>query len=276
VVASGGTGYAIGDTGTINGGSTLAAYVIDTVDGSGAVLTFSLTSAGLGYSIASGIATTTGGSQPGVGTDFTVNITNLATTLTSFPYRVRWSANGIPNIWDPATNISAGSNDFLDVPDSITGLLTMGSSVVYIFRTNGITEQVVNATGSALPFQWNHLWGEQRGIGNVYPGTIDSYGSVGFFVDFENIYQVSVYSFEPIGGFARDSIMADIAAATGFILGGMTDQWVNGYVYLCYMLCIPVANGTKFWIYSLEDKTWVPFFVSGFSITCKPFRLWTA
>lgn len=309
---SGGSGYAVGDTGTFVGGNNNATYVVNSIGGGGAVATYSLTNLGSGYT-ANGslpVATMDGGSQPGSGSGFTIFITGVTSTpvigsvgaaflaesnnsllllntteqtgptaIQTYSQRERWSANGLPNVWDPNVNISAGSNDFLDVPDAITGALTMGSSVVYIFRTNGITEQTVNGSGS-LPYTWNHLWGEQHGIGNVYPYTIDSYGSVGFFVDFENVYQVSVYSFEPIGGTARDAIMADLANTNaGQPIGGVCDQLVNGVVYLTYMLCIPFGSGpnigTKIWKYSLEDKTWTPDFVSGFIATSRPFRVWT-
>lgn len=47
--ASSGTGYSIGDTGLISGGDGTAEYVVDTVDGSGAVLTFHLDNNGNSY-----------------------------------------------------------------------------------------------------------------------------------------------------------------------------------------------------------------------------------
>lgn len=197
--------------------------------------------------------------------------------ITTFSNRIRWSGNGLNlnavGLFDPAVNLSAGSNDFLDVPDAITGLLSIGSSVTYIFRTNGITEQSVNSSG-VLPFTWNHLWGQQMGIGNVFPGLISSYGSIGMFVDYENVYQVSLYSFEPVGGTARDAIIADLQNATGTPYGGFADQVVAGYVWLTYHICIPLAGGMKEWVYDLEQKSWQPFFVSTFTPTANPSTIW--
>ena len=69
---AGGTGYAVGDTGTINGGNSDATYTITSVSG-GAVTGFSIVQKGTGYSAASGVATSYGGTQPGTGTGFTVN-----------------------------------------------------------------------------------------------------------------------------------------------------------------------------------------------------------
>jgi hypothetical protein len=72
---AGGAGYAINDTGTIVDGSDDATYRVLTVDGAGAVLTFSVSGAGTAYRVENGVATAVGGAQPGVGVGFTVNIT---------------------------------------------------------------------------------------------------------------------------------------------------------------------------------------------------------
>lgn len=68
-----GTGYAVGDTGTIGAGS--ATYKIDFVSG-GAVVLLHLTGGGSGFS--TGLyGTATGGSQPGSGTGMILNITKV-------------------------------------------------------------------------------------------------------------------------------------------------------------------------------------------------------
>lgn len=77
-LGDGGVDYAPGDTGTVtsNGYGAPAEYVIDTVDGGGAVLTYHLTAPGDGYPITtSPISTAAGGSQPGAGTGFSINVT---------------------------------------------------------------------------------------------------------------------------------------------------------------------------------------------------------
>jgi hypothetical protein len=71
----GGAGYAVNDTGTISGGSADATYKVLTIGAGGAVLTFQITGAGTSYATANGVATATGGAQPGIGVGFTVNIT---------------------------------------------------------------------------------------------------------------------------------------------------------------------------------------------------------
>lgn len=77
VASHGGAGYAVGDTGFINGGNGQAAYLVLTVS-AGAVVTFSVTAQGAGYSVAAIATTYTGGSQPGVGGGFEVDITAVS------------------------------------------------------------------------------------------------------------------------------------------------------------------------------------------------------
>lgn len=82
-LGAGGSGYAPNDTGIIDPGTLQssgdATYKVLTVDGGGAVLTFQVTGAGTAYPVANGLATGTGGGQPGVGTGFTVNTTAITT-----------------------------------------------------------------------------------------------------------------------------------------------------------------------------------------------------
>jgi hypothetical protein len=77
-LAAGGLGYAIGDTGVIAAGNFDATYQVLTVDGAGAVLTYSITSPGTSYLPANGVTTNIGGAQPGAGAGFTINITAVA------------------------------------------------------------------------------------------------------------------------------------------------------------------------------------------------------
>lgn len=74
-LGAGGLAYLANDTGTISTGSADATYKVLTVGAGGAVLTFQITGAGTSYATGNGVATATGGAQPGVGAGFTVNIT---------------------------------------------------------------------------------------------------------------------------------------------------------------------------------------------------------
>jgi hypothetical protein len=82
---SGGTGYAANDTGTITTGLGDATYKVLTVGGSGGtvVQTVGLVFSGSsGYSVATGQATTKGGSQPGSGSGLTINVTAIGLAQT--------------------------------------------------------------------------------------------------------------------------------------------------------------------------------------------------
>lgn len=84
-LATGGAGYAVGDTGIVLTGDDTATYQVLTVDGGGAVLTYSITAPGAAYVVEDGIATTPGGAQAGAGAGFTLNITAVAFAPTSRP-----------------------------------------------------------------------------------------------------------------------------------------------------------------------------------------------
>lgn len=183
-------------------------------------------------------------------------VDNGTGTIYSFPNRLWWSANGIPTMWDFVANLNAGFNDILDVPDVITGLATTGVSG-YIFRTNGITFFDPTGNGEA-PFQFDHLWAAEHGVGNVYPWSIAFYGAIGFFISVEQIYRMGVTDFEPIGGNTRDAIMADLANASASPVCSIVPTENLGYIYFTYRISIPLTNFTRVYIYEAETKKWNP------------------
>jgi len=73
----GGSGYVIGDTGTVTTGNGDATYVVNTLSGS-AVATYTITAPGTEYSVGTGQGTAVGGAQPGVGAGFTIDVTAIA------------------------------------------------------------------------------------------------------------------------------------------------------------------------------------------------------
>jgi len=77
---AGGSGYVVGDTGAIVGGGSDATYEVLTVS-SGAVVTYAIKAQGSRYAIATGATTATGGTQPGAGSGFTVNILSVTNGL---------------------------------------------------------------------------------------------------------------------------------------------------------------------------------------------------
>jgi len=92
-LGAGGSGYAPGDTGTVSGaGSADATYTVNTVNGGGAVLTYTLTSQGTNYSAQSGVSTTvsTGGGNGA----FTVNVLSDAGSGATFNILTVTEGNG--------------------------------------------------------------------------------------------------------------------------------------------------------------------------------------
>lgn len=216
-----------------------------------------------------------------------VNETTSGAT-TPYPTRIRWSNNGFnPTLsgnfggnlgtagatFDATINVNAGSNDFLDVPDIITGLMAIGRQG-YVFRQNGITE--MSATGNGIaPFDFNHMWASQNGVGNVYPFTIAQYGNVGVFVAFEQIYQLAPGAMTPIGGTARDAIMTDLAMSAGIPFASIDRGFQLGASYLHYHLRIPMQDGScRSYIYSFEDSNWTRWTTSNIWPTGVPNECW--
>jgi hypothetical protein len=176
---------------------------------------------------------------------------------TNFTQRIRWSASGLPNVWDATTNVGAGFNDELDVPDVITGFLTIGRNG-FVFRSNGITEMTSISQG-LLPFDFNHLWASDRGIGNVFPFTIAGYGPIGIFISSDDVYELSLGGFKKIGGTARNAIFDDLGSAVITPIASLFPSYLNSYPYLTYKLSIPQAGGkSKNWCYFVEAEAWFP------------------
>jgi hypothetical protein len=174
----------------------------------------------------------------------------------NFPNLIWWSANGLPLQWDPTQNTSAGFDPFLDVSDQITGLAMLGVAG-YIFRNFGITQMAT--TGSAVtPFQFDHMWASNHGIGNVFPWSIAQYGPTAAFVAQDNIYSLSITNAQPIGGTARDAIMTDLANANGVPFANILPILQNGFVYLTYRLLIPFTGFIREYVYSFEEQNWTP------------------
>lgn len=193
--------------------------------------------------------------------------------VSRFPNTIAWSANGIPNQFDATVDTSAGFNQFLDVPDQFTGVMPLGP-VAYLFRQNGITEQAISGSSNLTPFYFDHMWASNHGVGNVYPWSISQYGSVGCFIATEQVYQMTVNSFQPIGGGARDAIMADLANATGNPVASITPDYAYGFIYLTYRISIPLGTFSRHYLYSIEDQNWTIEETAGSIITGKSESVW--
>lgn len=178
--------------------------------------------------------------------------------VSNFSQRIRWCPSGDPFIWDPAANIGAGFNDMLDVPDDITGFLAIGRSG-FVFRRNGITE-LTSISQGALPFDFNHLWASERGIGSVFPSTIAGFGPIGIFISADDVYELTLSGFNKIGGGAVDALYNDLTNATATPLASIVPTVQGNYIYLMYMLSIPLNEDSAMWIYDINGKSWQRWF----------------
>lgn len=296
-IQNAGSGYAVNDTGTLNAGGANATYKVTAVGGGGAVTALTITAVGTGY-LAGVISTTTdGGAQPGVGTGLTIFVNTVSgggpeqdvivvsgvtigaryigslaqhmlllnttgVTGQDSAFTIRYSAVGLPLVFDPAVNINAGFYQMIDFTDQITGAMFLGR-VAYLYHRTGITEMAPTGVGTN-PFEFNHIWNANDGTGSIFPYTIAQYGQVGAFVSSENVYMVQNYSFQPIGGTARDAIFADLHSAnqlfnSNTVIGALVPAYIDNYVYTLYQIYMPVAPGgstTIMWQYSVEQGYW--------------------
>jgi hypothetical protein len=205
-----------------------------------------------------------------------------STGTATYPQRIRWSnVNFNPTTagssfgsnlgtggctFDPSVNINAGVNDFLDVPDLITGVMFLGMQG-YVFRQNGITSMTPTGQGTA-PFDFNHLWASEQGIGNVYPTSAAQYGSYGMFVATNNVYQITPGNVSPVGMGARDSIMLDLSNAVAPPSATIMSRYSAYRVYLAYKLFIPLPNGaTRVYVYSFDDNNWAYWTMTGTTVS---------
>jgi len=179
----------------------------------------------------------------------------------TFPNRVRWSAVNNPLQWDPTVNGTAGFNDLIDVPDVITGLVTIGQNA-YITRTNGVT--VMSPTGPlGSPFSFFNESIAPQGVGNLFAYSLSSFGIWCAFVSEDDVYLFDGVNFIPIGGASRKKIFFDLSGSQGDVITGwVTPQLHMTYPYLSYWLSIPgtPVSGSIVWVYSRLTNKWQRFF----------------
>ena len=157
---AGGSGYAQGDTGTITGGA--AAYVVDSVDGgnSNAVLTYHLTAPGSGYSTGTGVTTAAGGSQAGVGINFTVDISTVAVGAVA-TYHLTAGGSGYPTGTAVAT-AAGGAQAGVGIDFKVNiATVYLGAVATYSIISGGSGYSVVNNQATTAG-------GAQAGVGTGF------------------------------------------------------------------------------------------------------------
>lgn len=197
----------------------------------------------------------------------------------NFPFRVRWSGNGAPNNWNPATDLTSGFND-LDVSE-LSGVVE-NTNFNLLFTPQSIIQ--MNPTGSGqnpfsfIPYTGGNKGVYFKGVGNKYIYSLDTNGIYSAFVADDDVYMISPYGLQPIGGAARDSIFADLATANltaqwvphfdesnaasfPMIIGSIVAAFKNSFIFPAYILAIPQgtqsgSDTTILWHYNIIDQNW--------------------
>jgi hypothetical protein len=229
------------------------------------------TTAGVGVNVVSAIS--------GEITAATAQIVGAPSTLTitNFPFQYAWSApTGQYGQFNPQTTdqfgntvvTGAGYNNLPDVEDVITGLFNTGPTE-FVLRGQGITE--VTALQSGIqPFQFDHLWASHKGIGTIYPDTVGQYGSLGAFFADTGIFTFGYEGINEVGYKALSAIYTDLVQTckSNFLSGGLGPLYINGEVYLCYILCAVDTSGLIYiWVLNIKTKEWYRF-QTALNMTC--------
>lgn len=190
----------------------------------------------------------------------------VSSIVTNFPYQIAWSAAGqqygVWNVLDASGNpTGAGFNNLPDVEDIITGAQFTGPTA-YIYRQQGITE-VTGLNSGVQPFDFNHLWASEKGIGAVYSNSLDQYGTESAFVSDTDVFSFGIGGLAPISGPVRQGIYETLVASSNNLFGLLCGITFDGEPELYYILIfqpLTAVGGqfqTVFWIYDYTDKEWM-------------------
>lgn len=119
----GGSGYVVGNTITITGGSGTAQLTVTTIGGGGAVTTLFLSRPGSGYTVSSGVATT-----GGAGTGLTINILSIGTSTYTSVTGLQAQSITASGSFSTSTITTATALSILDANRG-SGPLTIGTNI---------------------------------------------------------------------------------------------------------------------------------------------------
>lgn len=159
-VGAGGSGYAMNDLIQITGagGNYKATLKVLTVDGSGAILTFSIVTSGIGYSVGVGFSTT---KLTGSGTAATITISSVGDTITA------WTLSAAGSGYSASQNVTttggSGTGATVNIIAVATGAITLQP-------TGGVTNlaQLGFASNTNKQEEWVLTIG---GVDYTYMGT---------------------------------------------------------------------------------------------------------
>ena len=184
-----------------------------------------------------------GGGYLGVVDDQIINLGGVSALDGLVPYRISWSAPGAYTSWVPydvgsnTGDFAAGFNNLPSTSDRLVGMLTVGT-VAYLFRAQGVTQ--MSPTGNGIqPFNFNHLWASQLGVGTVFPGSIAQYGSLGAFIADSGFYTLGLSGLREVSGVAKDFLFRQINNISNFAVNSILPQGIITTVCVPYLLTHP-------------------------------------
>jgi hypothetical protein len=257
----GGTGYAAGNAGIINGTGGLATYQVTTVTG-GAVTAFTITYPGSGYTTGTGITTI---ATSGTGTGFEVNINTVSPSSVAAHFHVLAWANGdgfdstnAQNVLKPktintfvsyapvtgsgtATDLAFGSStDTLSSPfvDYEYDKAYVGNDAGVLYRFKDVFCTKVNAdcpgtsgTGTPVP-SLDTSWGSGGSVtvcSGKLTGPVLDYTTMNVFVGCSD---GKLYGFNSAGQpLAHPSVIVGDGTTYGAVVDPPIVDGVNGFVY---------------------------------------------
>lgn len=171
---------------------------------------------------------------------------------TACPLRVRWSATGQEEHWDPATYSDAGFIDLVDTPDWITGFATLVDRL-FVFKERSIWEFLPTKDTSVF---------EARlvidGVGTYAASTIVSLGDVLIFFGTDDVYLFDGSSLKSVG----ESVYPWLYT-TGEKRVNLSRLNRVASVYIeelgDYVLCLPTEGDDPDWFlkYNTNDEYWI-------------------
>lgn len=195
----------------------------------------------------------------------------VAGVYSYFPFRIAWSAGiGAYSQFNPLVGglvTGAGFNNLPDVADEITGFFTIGPTG-YIIRKQGITE--ISPLNSGIqPFDFNHLWASQKGIGTIFPNSLAQYGSAGIFLTDIGLFKFGLSGITQVEGdfWAQINSLLDklLINTAGYpndyttllasVVAGLVPLAINDEKKLTYFLYIPTSDGLLL-IGNIETMQW--------------------
>ena len=176
---------------------------------------------------------------------------NTVEGATACPYRVRWSATGEEEHWDPSTYPDAGFVDLIDTPDWITGFATLVDRL-FVFKERSIWELL--PTRDLQVFETRLVI---DGIGTYSESTIVSLGDVLIFFGTDDVYLFDGATLKSVG---ENIFPWFYTTGEKKVNASYLNRTASVYVEELgdYILCLPTIGDDPDWMvrYNVNEEHW--------------------